>query len=149
MHIVWQNFFLEDQHTSTHHRQEAHDKESIDISKVQLCELSFTMITYRNMGGTYSSRNNSKTAVSPKPIRGWVTTQEYWGSGSHCIDVGSSKDWRVFLPSDSIGLNLFQAAWLVSASSRYPVWSQSLPCGFDCLTVTFNSFYSLLWEGRA
>lgn len=37
--------------------------------------------------------------------------------------VGSLTGWWVTLPSDSVALNIFQASWLLSASSRRLVWS--------------------------
>ena len=51
--------------------------------------------------------------------------------------VGSSTGWRVSFQRDSVGRRLFQAAWLVSASSKQLVLSQSLRCRFVCLRVFF------------
>lgn len=38
-------------------------------------------------------------------------------------------------PSDLVGLNPFQAAWLDSTSSRQLVWSWSLLFSFACLNL--------------
>lgn len=46
--------------------------------------------------------------------------------------TGCSTGWRVPFPCASVGLNVWQAARLVSASFRHLVWSQS---SFQCVLV--------------
>jgi hypothetical protein len=60
--------------------------------------------------------------------------------------VNNSTGWRVPFLSDSVDLNLFQAAPLVS-SSRKLVWSQSLFCTWLVFapSIIFIVYY---WEER-
>ena len=63
---------------------------------------------------TYRSRNNSQTAALPKPTPAQVTAH-IAGNLEHAAQpAGSSTSWRVSFPSDKAGVNLFQAAGLVS-----------------------------------
>ena len=50
--------------------------------------------------------------------------------------------------SDSVGLNLFQVAWLVTASSRQLVWPQSLLCSLTGLRVNLGPSLLLTQVGR-
>lgn len=69
----------------------------------------------------------------------WLRDNRITGGLEHAIQpAGSSTCWTVSFPGASVGLNLFQAAWLLSAFFRQLVWSQSsLQLGF------------LVWEGRS
>lgn len=78
------------------------------------------------IGVAYRSWNSSK----PTPV--WVT-------GHKTGRLVNLAGWRVSFPGASIGLKLFQAAQLVSVSSRQLVQSQNLLC----------SFYRLLWQEGA
>ena len=49
-------------------------------------------------------------------------------------------------PGAKVALNFSQAAWLVSASSRQLVWSQSLLCGLSCLSIFFAAYLPSLTE---
>ena len=60
--------------------------------------------------------------------------------------AGSSAGWTVSFPGAKVALNFSQAAWLVSASSRQLVWSQSLLCGLSCLSIFFAAYLPSLTE---
>ena len=62
-------------------------------------------------GVTYKSRNDSKTAASPKPTSVCVPVHKIWEPRTQCTAC------RVSLPNDC-SLNLFQTVLLLSASSR-------------------------------
>jgi hypothetical protein len=61
---------------------------------------------------------------------------------------GNSENWKVSFLSDSVGLNLFQVAWLVTASSRQLVWPQSLLCSLTGLRVNLGPSFLLTQVGR-
>ena len=63
---------------------------------------------------TYRSRNNSKSAASPKATPAWVTAHK---AENLEFTAGASISWRGSFPSNT-DLNFFQASLLVSASSR-------------------------------
>lgn len=85
--------------------------QSTNATQVQLGEpRSFTGFTYRNMGEaslTGAEMTQIQLHYPDPPQRGRQLTQLG-------ITAGSSAGWRASFPSDS-GLNLFQAALLVSA----------------------------------
>lgn len=58
------------------------------------------------------------------------------GNLKHIVQpAGCSAGWRVSLPGDSFGQNLFHVVGLVSDFSRQLVWSQSHLCSLFSLTV--------------
>jgi hypothetical protein len=70
-----------------------------------------------------------KTAASPKPTPARVPTYKAGNLELITQPAGSLTGWRVSFPGSSVGLNLFQAALLLSASSRQlvsPFLSESL-----------------------
>lgn len=54
---------------------------------------------------------------------------------------------HLWVPGACVGLILFQATLLVSASSKQLVWCQSLLCRYACLRVTLSFFCLLLERG--
>jgi hypothetical protein len=70
--------------------------QSMVTTKIQPEETITLQLTYRNMGEgvTYRSRNNSKTAASPRPNPAWVTAPKIWkshsGGRSRQISVSSN-----------------------------------------------------------
>lgn len=93
----------------------------------------------------------------PKPTLAWVTAYKA-GNLEHMPQlVGSSTCWQVSFPGILVGLHLFQAAPLVSASSTHRVWSQeslwlfssesSLQLSLPHLSLAL-SFYCLLLTRR-
>lgn len=73
----------------------------------------------------YRSRNDSKTPASSSPIPAWRITYKSWKPRTYCTDCRQLNRLEMSFPSDLVGLNLFLAAGLVSASSRQLLWSQS------------------------
>lgn len=64
--------------------------------------------------------------ITKKPTPAWVTAQKCVKLELTAHPEGSSTGWRESFPSDSVGLNHFQPAGLVSASFRLLDSSQSL-----------------------
>jgi hypothetical protein len=108
-------------------------------------ELDWGYLQESRWGVTYRSRNDSKTAASPRSIPAWVTDSSHL----HSLQVAQQAEELSF-PGDSVGLNLWQAALLVPVSSRELVWSQSSSqlSSLFCLRGTL-CFYDLLsqWGG--
>lgn len=64
-----------------------------------------------------------------------------WEPGTLCTTCSSLTGWRMASAGASVGLNYFQAAWLVSASARY----ESLLCSLAPFRLRGRlSFYGLL-----
>lgn len=62
-------------------------------------------------------RNDSKTAVSPKPTPTWLTTQKSWEPGAHCIGCRQLNIVEHVFSSQSGWSEPPQASRLASASS--------------------------------
>ena len=87
---------------------------------------------------TYRSRNDSKTAASPKPTPSCMTTHTIRNLEYTKQPTGSSTDYRVFIPGASMSLNLFQSAecfrffWQLA-------WSHGLLYSLVCLSLPCSS----------
>ena len=74
----------------------------------------------------YRSRNDSKTAASPKSTPACVKALRA-GTLKHTAQPqGSLRGWKESFPDISVGLNIFQASQLVSASCKQLDWSLRL-----------------------
>lgn len=58
------------------------------------------------------------TTLLPKPTTTWVTVHKAANLEHFALLVGILTGWRVSILGAKIGLNLFQAAQLLSVSSR-------------------------------
>lgn len=107
--------------------------------------------------GLFIEAEMTHTATSPKPAPAWVTIHQTGKSEEHCIAYMNLNRLGMSLNSSKSGINLFQAAWMVSVSSRQLVWFHScldlgsfknLLCSLapSYLIVTLI-FYWFLWEG--
>ena len=98
--------------------------QSMDTTNAQLGEpMSFIRVTYRSMGEwllTGAEITQSQLHHQPHPSMGNTKLRNLEHTAQ---PAGTSTIWRMSSPSDS-SLNLFQAAQLLSASSRQLVWSQ-------------------------
>lgn len=90
-------------------------------------------------GVIYRSWSDSKTAPSPKPTTTWLWTWSTPHSLQAVQQVGEHP-FQVAL----MGLNLFKAAQLVSASFKQMDWSQSSLCNLAGLRVTLRNLACLL-----
>ena len=76
------------------------------------------------------------------------------GDSSQCWEARAHSNPQaaqyigVSFPGALVDLNLFQPAWLASASSRLLVWFQNLLCHVASLRRTLN-FHCLLWQEGA
>lgn len=69
------------------------------------------------------------------------------GSLEHTTwSIASLTQWKVPFPNDSVGLNLFQEAQLIFASSKHLVLGQSLLGSLACQRVTACCIVNS-WEG--
>lgn len=76
-----------------------------------------------------------------------VVTAHKTGDMEHPTQAAGSKvGWRESFLSDSLRLNLFQAAWLVTASLKQLVWPQST-LQLDSLRVILGSSLLLRQAG--
>ena len=89
-------------------------------------------------GVTYRSRNDSKTAVSPKSTPSWLTAQKSWEPRAHCTlcalhssiwleHVFSSQfGWSEPLQAAQLVSAFFQTAWLICLfQAAQVVWASS------------------------
>lgn len=87
------------------------------------------------------------TAALAKRIPAWVIGHENWQLHIHPT-VCRQHNRLEHVLSQWCSLNLFQLAWLISASYRQLVWSQSLR-SLVRLTVTLRGLHCLLWPEKA
>lgn len=81
--------------------------------------MSFVRVTYRR-------RNDPEIAASPKPTSSWVARHKTWKLEHTAYPAGWSISFRMSLPRDSVGQNLFQVVGLVLESSLLLGLSESL-----------------------
>lgn len=113
---------------SSHMRIPRHTKST---TKAQLSE---PMIKEGVRVRAKRSRNDSKTAAPPKSTPAWAIVDKAGILQHTAQPAHSSTCWRAFFFDDSVVLNLFQGAQVVSASSRQLDWFWRLLGAF------------LLWE---
>ena len=93
--------------------------------------MSFIGVTYGNIGeGSLTGAGVTQRQLhhqSPPP--GLVTAHKAGTLEQAAQLAGSSSSWRVSFPGASGALNLFQEVWMIYASSRLLVRSQSLQPG--------------------
>lgn len=89
--------------------------------------MSFIWLTYR-------SRDDPKTAPSPKPNPGWVKAQKSWDTENTEQPAGRLTGWTVSLPRASDG----------QTSSRHFCWPLLLPGSLAGLRGFFPSWP--VWE---
>ena len=74
----------------------------------------FIEMTYRDLSDrTQTGVETTQTTVSTKQPQ-FIS----WEPRAHCTDCRQLSGLEMSFPGASVGLNLFQAAWLVSASSK-------------------------------
>jgi hypothetical protein len=103
--------------------------QSADTTKVQFSKP-------RGLGGvTYRSRNDSKTAVSPKATPVWVTAHKAEDLEHTTQSLQAAQQVGKWLLEGWRG-----GAELIQISHRQLLWCQSLPCGFAPLeSLQLNS----------
>jgi hypothetical protein len=92
---------------------------------------SFIGTTYRSMGeGILTGIEMTQRQLHFQSPPSISDSSQSWEPGAHC--TGRSAGWSLAFPGASVALNLFEEAWLVSASSRQPIWSAALQLGCMC-----------------
>ena len=149
VHIMWQNIFGEmclltsDKEPNNRSKYGYYQNHTWWASDFYWCYLQ-----EHGWGVTYRSRNDTWTALSPKPTPALGQLMKARNLEHPAQPEGNSENWRVSFLSDSVGLNLFQVAWLVTASSRQLVWPQSLLCSLTGLRVNPGPSLLLTQVGR-
>ena len=94
------------------------------FSDSQTLIVSFIGVTYRSMGEGLLRRaeTTQRQPYHQSPPHLGDSLPELGNLEHTAQSAGSSIGWRMSFPSDSVGLNLFQAVPLTSASSRKLVW---------------------------
>lgn len=113
--------------------------QSTDTIEVQNNEpKSFIGVIQRNMveGLGEAMIQRQLNLLSPLNYAEHLMKQRSW-SALHSLQAPQQFGQCLFQRSASIGLNLLQAALLVSDSSRHLVWSQILHCRFAYLQPGF------------
>lgn len=112
-------------------------------TKVQFSEpVSFIGVTYRNVGNglllTGAEMSQRQLNHQSPPQHWWLLTKA--GNLEHTVQyIGSLTGLRGYFPSDSVGLNLFQAVLQVSELVTFAVWLV-----WECPSAGLNW---LFWEG--
>lgn len=76
--------------------------------------VNFVGVTYGSMGEgiTCRSRSDSDSCITKRPPPASVAAHKRWKPGAHCTAWNNWTGKRMPFPDSSVGLILFQAAWL-------------------------------------
>lgn len=93
----------------------------------------------------YRSRNDSRNSCFWSPPQHWWHPPRARNLRYTTQSSDNSAGWVVSFTSDSVSINFFQAAWLVSTFYRQVVLSQSLHCSFAHLRMTPSHLWTSLF----